>query len=132
MAIEPTNVSILSIEDILSKDDLEERVVEVPEWGGSVRIKAFTKARQQEMRKRATIKGEIDTDRLEMFLFIEGVVEPRFTADHYEQLRGKNAGAVDKVLQEIARLSGVSAGNADTGERSSMEEAERTFRSEQG
>ena len=120
---------ILSVSDILDTPDLEERDVAVPQWGGSVRIKGFTKARQLELRKQATLPdGAVDTDRLEVFLFIEGVIEPKFTAEHYEQLRQRNATAIDLVLKAITQISGQYPGSEAKGDYSSMDEAGRSFR----
>ncbi|NOZ27960.1 MAG: hypothetical protein GXP39_07910 [Chloroflexi bacterium] len=112
-------VKILSVEQVLEAPDLEERVIEVPEWGGAVRIRSFSKATQQELRKKATVKGEIDGDRLEMLMFIHGVVDPAFTEEHYELLRKKSAGAIDRVLRAILELSGLT--------REAVEEAKRSF-----
>ena len=118
---------ILSVADIIGAPDLDEQEVFVPLWGGSVKVRGITKAKQQEIRKAATVAGEMDSDRLEMFLFIAGVYEPQFTAENYEQLRNKNANAVDSVLKVIAGLNATNPGNPTTGERSSVDEAERTF-----
>lgn len=98
---------LLTAAQILECSDLEEEVVEVPEWGGSVRVRSFSKALQQQIRKDAKIAGEIDSDRLELLLFISGVVEPKFSPDQYEQLRKKNAKALDRVLKVLNRLSGL-------------------------
>ncbi len=97
----------LTVEDILSSVDVKEEEVEVPQWEGSVTIRPFTKEAQQRARKQARSDGEIDTDRLEMVLFIEGVVEPKFTEEHYEDLRQKSAVAIDLVLQRIMAASGI-------------------------
>jgi hypothetical protein len=102
----------LTVEDILSSVDVEEQEVEVPQWKGTVTIRPFTKEAQQRARKQAMSDGEIDTDRLEMILFIEGVIEPKFTEDHYEALRQKNAAAIDLVLKEIMSASGITEDEA--------------------
>jgi hypothetical protein len=108
---------ILSAEDILAADDLTEEIVEIPEWGGAVKVRAFSKAVQQEFREDARIDGEIDSNRLEMLMFLHGVVEPRFTADQYELLRRKNAGCIDRVLRVITRVSGLDGGAVEAAQR---------------
>ena len=113
---------LLSIDDILKCPDLEERTVDVPEWGGQVKVKGFSKATQQQMRKEATYDGEIDSDRLEMFMFIYGVIEPKCDKSHYEQLREKSAGAIDKIVKEIMSVSGM--------DEQTVKKAEKSFRSE--
>lgn len=110
---------ILTLEQVLEAPDLEEREVEVPEWGGSVKIRSFSKAAQQDLRRKAMVKNELDTDRLEMLMFIHGVVEPQFTEEHYEALRQKSAGAIDRVLRAILELSGLT--------REAVDQAKRLF-----
>lgn len=102
----------LTVEDILTSVDVKPEKVEVPQWKGSVTIRPFTKEAQQRARKQAMTNGEIDTDRLEMILFIEGVTEPKFTEEHYDQLLQKNAAAVDLVLTKIMAVSGITEDEA--------------------
>ena len=97
----------LNTEDILKANDLIEREIFVEPWNGSVKIREFSKAKQQELRKEATIGGELDQDKLEMLLFIYGVIEPAFNQTDYELLRGKSAKAIDIVLKELLKLSGL-------------------------
>ena len=122
-------LKILSVEDILAAPDIREQIVEVAEWGGSVRIRSFSKKRQQELRHQAEVpdrggRRRIDNDKLEMMLFIHGVVEPIFMENHYAQLREKSAGAMDRVLKAVMDLSGL----RDT----AVTEAEATFQGESG
>ncbi len=98
---------ILSVEDILSAPDLEEMIVAVPEWGGSVKIRSFSKQRQLQMRKDSMNGNEVDSERMELLMFIEGVVEPKFTTAHIDALRQKSAVAMDRVLQAILKLGGL-------------------------
>lgn len=110
---------ILSVEDILSAPDLPEREVEVPEWGGSVRIRGFTKATQQEMRRLASDGGDLNADRLEMLMFIRGVVEPQFAEADYEALQQKSAVVIDRILRAIMALAGLT--------REAVDDAKRLF-----
>ena len=98
----------LTADDILSSVELEEINVSVKEWGGKVKIKPLTKAEQQRIRKScAKDDGSIDNEKLEMQLFIGGVVEPKFTEDQIPALRELNANAIDKVLTKIMSVSGL-------------------------
>lgn len=112
---------ILSVDEILAAPDLGEAEVEVPEWGGSVRIRGLSKAAQQHLRKSATVSGQLDPARLEMLLFIHCVVEPRFTEEQYDALAAKSAGAIDRVIKAIAELAGL--------DEAAIKAAERSFRS---
>lgn len=108
----------LTVEDILESVDVKDEIVEVPQWTdadgqpGTVTIRPFTKAAQQRARKQAQMDGEIDTDRLEMILFMEGVVDPKFSEEHYEALRGKNAAVIDSILKRIVEVSGMTEDEA--------------------
>jgi hypothetical protein len=120
----PAAPRMLSVEEILAAPDIQEKVVEVPEWGGAVKIKSFTKARQIQLRSEAVVNGEVDSERMELLMFIEGVVEPKFTTQHLDLLKNKAATAMDRVLGAILELGGL------TPERQA--ELERDFRQEPG
>ncbi len=98
----------LSIADILGAQDLEERDVAVPEWGGMVKVRGFSKERQQQLRERCMVNGELDQNAFELQLFVEGVVEPQFSPDHAALLREKAAGPIDRVIKEILHVTGLS------------------------
>lgn len=106
---EPKSSAILTVEAIIAAKDLKIEVIDVPEWGGSVKVQSFTKKGQQQVRELATVDDEIDPERLEMFMFIHGVIDPQFTDDTFELLRDKNAGVIDRILQRIMSLSGMDA-----------------------
>lgn len=108
---------MLSAEAILAVNDLVEEVVEVPEWAGAVRVRAFTKALQQQMREEARIGGEVQNDRLEILMLIYGMVEPQFTPEQCELLRRKHAGALDRVLDRILTISGLKAEAVEVAKR---------------
>lgn len=112
--------AFLTVADILGAADLQEGTVDVPEWGGKVRIRQMTKATQANLRKQATVAGEVDSDRLEVLMFINCVVEPQFDAEeHYEALRGKSGAAIDRVNKAILGLNGMS--------KEAVTEADRSF-----
>lgn len=100
----------LTVADILAASDIVEEDVDVPEWGGTVCIRGFTKERQQELRKMATDPrtGKIDGEKLEMQIFIYGVIDPQFQPVQQTELKKKSAGALDRVLKRILAISGMS------------------------
>lgn len=117
----------LTFEQIMAAPDLAEEVVEVPEWGGAVKIKALTKSLQQRLRQDATLRantqtqkqGDIDSSRLEMLLLVHGVVEPKLELAHIPQLREKAAGPIEHILKALLRLNGMT--------EEAVEKAEATF-----
>lgn len=99
--------TLLSAEAVLEKNDLAERVVEVPEWGGAVKIRALSKRVYNDIQKASTVNGEIDELKFEMNLLVNGIAEPQFTLDQAGQLQEKSVGAVDRVVTEIMEISGL-------------------------
>jgi hypothetical protein len=104
---EGREIILLSAETILETDDTQEKYVYVEAWGGHVKIRTFSKRKQQALRNEAIIGEDIDNEKFEMLLFIHGVVEPEFTIDQIEELREKNANALDAVILEVTTLGGL-------------------------
>ena len=102
------SVRILSVEDILSAEDLPTETVPTPEWGGAVLIRGFTKAREFAIRQEAMTADGMDEERFEMLLFINGVIDPQFTVDQLEVLKEKSGAVIDRVLTRIMDISGLS------------------------
>lgn len=112
-------VRMLTIDEILAAKDIEERVVDVPQWPtadgqpGKVRIRTFSKRQADKMRRDATRTNpktgqpDLDTDRLEALLFVEGVIEPKVDLATYQKLLDKSAVAVALIQQAIMSASGL-------------------------
>lgn len=111
----------LSIEQILTAKDVVEEDIYIPEWGGTLRIRSFTKADQAAYRDdaRDPDTGEVDAQAIEMFMFIRGVIDPRFTPAHFDELRKKGAGPIDRVINRLVEISGFG--------KKAVEAAEKTF-----
>jgi hypothetical protein len=102
--------AVLSVEDIITSDDRNTVDVEVPEWGGVVRVQSFTKAQQVAIRRSASASltgGDIDVDEFERQVFLAGLVDPEVTPDQYNLLMEKNAQAMDRIVKEILRINGM-------------------------
>jgi len=102
-----TGLKLLSVEDILSVDDLPEQVIDVPEWGGQVRVKAFSKARELAIRNEAGGVDGLDNEKFEMLLFVYGVIDPVFTSEQVGLLKEKNGRVIDRVITRIMEMSGL-------------------------
>lgn len=103
--------AVLTVEDIITSDDRDLVDVEVPEWGGIVKVQPFTKRQQVEIRRAAQVSlggdGNIDVDEFERQVFLAGLVEPEVTPDQYNLLLEKNAQAMDRIVKEILRINGM-------------------------
>jgi hypothetical protein len=138
MAFSTDPPHILSADEIFAAKDIEERTVDVPQWGGAVRIRTFSKRQATDMSKRATVKDRhtgkesVDNDRLEALLFAEGIIEPKFTVDDYEQLQEKSAVAISVILRAIMDASGLSEAATTEAIKSASEQPDDQVRVSSG
>lgn len=108
----------LSREQILGTDDSNVETVEVPQWGGSVRVRALT-GRERDRLEASMIgkNGKADaTKGLTNFrarLVAASVVDdngaPMFTEADIDLLADRSAAALDTIAQAAMRLSGLSS-----------------------
>lgn len=109
---------MLSIEDILAVDDRPTEVVDIPEWGGAVRIRGLSMEEVHGMRKKATVGMVIDEDLLSRLSVLATVVEPKFSEDQLGLLWSKSAAAIVRVMGAVTRISGLDRLAADRAEGS--------------
>lgn len=117
---QPATPHIVTFDEILKADDTQTKLIDVPEWGGQVKIQGLTKAQQLDIRKRSLVDGEVDEELSQGFLFQEGVLEPHIPLERLPELMQKQAGVIDRILTEVLRLSGMRP--------EQMKEAEKSFR----
>lgn len=104
---------ILTLAEIEAAEDVREQIVPVPEWGGSVKIRQFTKDKEFMIRKAARIGGQVDSERLEMLLLIGGIVEPEVNEETIGLFQQKSMPAVDRILKQIEAINAVTKKEAD-------------------
>lgn len=115
---EPKRVA-LSREQVLAANDLPTEWVEVPEWGGSIQIRALTVREVESIMRLATNKkGAVNTTQSSMLMFVRAVVEPKFTDMDIDDLKGKSA-LVFRIVKEINRLSGITDEAVEEAEKNS-------------
>jgi hypothetical protein len=105
-------MAILNKDQIWAADDIQERVVLIPQWeGGEVRIRSLTLEQVATIRAHAvkTVKGKEEVDaRLQMAgLLCEGIVEPEFDFNEAQRLMRKSSAAVSLIVQAINEVSGL-------------------------
>jgi hypothetical protein len=104
-------MAILSKEQIWAADDIEERTIAVPQWGGDVRVRSLSLEQISEIRAHAvkTVKGKEEVDaKLQMAgLLCEGIIEPEYDFEEAKRLMKKSAAATSIVVQAINELSGL-------------------------
>lgn len=120
-------IHILTADEIWAAKDIEERVVPVPQWNGAVRIRTLSQKQSADLRRKAqrinpaTRQSELDNEALEQLLFIEGVIEPKFTAADYGRLSEKSMAAMTVVLKAVMDASGFSSESINEATKSPVE-----------
>ncbi len=105
-------------DDWLSEDagDLEEvELADIPKKGQSVKIRALSATSANAATTQAIsteeVRGQtrmkVDSVRLDIIRFSQGVIEPKFSIDEATVISGKFGRAFNKCIREINRLSGI-------------------------
>jgi len=101
----------LSLDQILDAQDVLYDDVEVPEWGGSVRVRGLTAEEKNSIAKEArdpSVRNKlaIDTDRAQFTVVQLGLVEPRIGKENFQAIMAKNAAPIERIYRRIMQLSG--------------------------
>lgn len=106
---------LLKFDDVLKKQDLPTTDVEVPEWGGSVRVRHWTLSERNEFQRR--VNTDSDKDGVGAWLVsILAVNEDGGVwcpADKVAELHKKNPKPVDALVNAILELNRVTKEDVD-------------------
>ena len=106
-------LKLLGRDAILAADDLSYEIVDVPEWGGQVRVKSMTSA-ERDSYENSCLVTEGKTSRYSLAdvrakLCSRSIVDEKgnrlFTDTEIHILGGKSAAALDRVFAVASRLS---------------------------
>ncbi len=111
----------LSREDILSVQDAQTREVDIPEWGGTVRVRGLTGAERDryeaslwEGRGRGRrLNLENARAKLLVLTLVDESGAPLFTRQDVDRLGAKSAAALDRLFDVAQELSGISNTDMD-------------------
>lgn len=115
-------MGILNKDQILAAADIQTEEVEVPEWGGSVIVKALSGAERDSyeeliLRKGTSGKFEMVFPNMRAKLLVKTLVDadlkPIFTDKDVKALGEKNAEVLDRLFEVASRLSGISREDVD-------------------
>lgn len=107
---------VLRRDEILESDDLKRETVEIPEWGGSVIVRALTIAEGEVIGsavRKARESGDEDVSfsaRLAAASVVDENGNRIFSDADIVPLSRKSASAVQKVVEAAQRLSGIGPG----------------------
>ena len=111
--------TLLTAKDILAADDMEYIDVDVPEWGGTIRLRDLNAKDRIEMRAVFFGDGSGETPAMEKMatLLSKCIVnensERVFTQDQIKDLEEKNPKIIDKLFGVAADLLGISTQSAE-------------------
>lgn len=100
----------LSLRDIIDAQDLAERELEVPEWGGNVLLRELSLAEIEAVRARArelSGGGEIDDTHFALNLVAATMADPDLTPEQAALLGEKSNAVLQRVLVEVLDLNGL-------------------------
>lgn len=114
-------MSLLSRDQVLGAEDLSYEIVDVPEWGGKVRVRGLTgterDAFEASMVKSTGKIQKIDTANIRAKLcaltMVDDEGERLFTDSDVALLGKKSASALDRVYDAAARLSKITKEDVD-------------------
>jgi hypothetical protein len=98
----------LTLDEVIAAS-LPEKNIEIPEWGGWVKVRAITSAEMERARRQATNPRNDKINDIEMGARIVeiGCVEPKFAPGQYKVVMDKQAGVVTRLQDAIIDLSGL-------------------------
>ena len=114
-------MALLSKSDILCANDLKTEDVDVPEWGGAVRVRSFT-GRARDAFEASMVRGEgkdrkVDLTnmraRLVSLTVIDEAGQRLFSDDEVELLGAKSGAALDRVFAVAQKLNGLSGADVE-------------------
>lgn len=114
-------MTFLTREQILQANDLETRSLDVPEWGGAVRVRALTGVERDALEASA-IQGkgknrDVNLTNFRAKLCARAIVDEQgkriFEDADIAALGRKSSGALSKVYNLAAELSGISDADVD-------------------
>lgn len=114
-------MTLLSKSAILAADDLKTEDVEVPEWGGTVRVRAFS-GRERDEFEASLVRGDgkdrkVDLTNMRARLVALTVVDETgqklFTHDDVDLLGAKSGAALDRVFAVAQKLNGLSGADVE-------------------
>ena len=111
-------MELLTKENILAAEDLTFEHIEVPEWGGVVRVRTMT-AGERDRWETALLdeKGEVREQdiraRLVSLTAVDGEGKRMFDDGDITALSAKSAAAMDRVFAAASKLNGLSAADVE-------------------
>ena len=114
-------MNLLSKTAILTAQDLQTEDVEVPEWGGAVRVRSFT-GRERDAFEASMVRGDGRDRRVDLtnmrarlvgLTVIDESGQRLFTDEEADLLGAKSGAALDRVFAIAQKLNGLSGADVE-------------------
>jgi hypothetical protein len=115
------SMSLLSKTAILAAQDLQTEDVEVPEWGGAVRVRSFT-GRERDAFEASMVRGDGRDRRVDLtnmrarlvgLTVIDESGQRLFTDEEADLLGAKSGAALDRIFAIAQKLNGLSGADVE-------------------
>lgn len=94
------DLPILTVEQIVAVDDTKYATVNVPEWGGAIKLRSLSYGEQLNIAETVGDGGEY-----EPLILIASIAEPVLDAESAAALLGKAPGPVKRIVEAIDALN---------------------------
>ena len=95
---------MLTRDAILGMDDLPREEVQIPEWKGSVFVRALTGSERDQLERMIT-KDTLSRAKIAALCVVSESGERMFTDKDVEALAGKHGGALEKIVNAALRFN---------------------------
>lgn len=115
---------MLTRDQILAAEDTQTEVVDVPEWGGQVRLRTLTGGERDQFEAFVARAGDRkDFSGMRQMLLSMALVDesgaPLFGKNDLEKLGKRNGAILDRLFQRATALSGIGTAAAEAAEKNS-------------
>lgn len=108
----------LTAEQILSADDFRYAEVDVPEWGGTVRVRTMSAKQRDALNQMFKNRGEVESTE---FMLLMCVVDENgnrvLKREHLDMLKEKSVAPINRIVKAISDLMGTSSDAVESAEK---------------
>lgn len=104
-----TAPAYLTLDAIREADDLRHTDVDVPEWGGPIRVRGLRLEEARDIQKAAMQGDEVDTTKVLLLTVQKGLEQPHIDQADMYVFAQKHAGVVMRIAELVNELTGGSA-----------------------
>ena len=103
-----SQIPILRADQIAQALDRAEEMLEIPEWGGAVKLKAWSLEQRDMVMALATdtgrVDGKVDGAKFVHLLVVYGVADPPLTE---ADIKDRSFPVIDRIARAVLRLNGM-------------------------